>query len=48
MGSGVVVCDRSAAAAAAFDRDAAEGLFLRKALLAATAAAELTGALWCI
>ena len=41
MGSGEVVCERSAAAAAADDRDADEAELLRKADVAAMAAEEL-------
>lgn len=40
-GSGVVVMDRKAAAAAAEDREPVDGLFLRKAWLAAAAALEV-------
>lgn len=43
IGSGVVVCERSAAAAAAEESDVAEGEFLRKAEVAAIAAEELAG-----
>lgn len=41
MGSGVVVIDRKAAAAAAEDKEPVDGLFLRKAWLAAAAALEV-------
>lgn len=47
MGSGEVVWDRSAAAAAAEDSEAVEGDLLRNAALAAMAAEELGGALCC-
>lgn len=43
MGSGEVVCERSAAAAAADDRELVEAEFFRKAELAAMAAEELGG-----
>ena len=44
MGSGVVVCERKAAAAAAEEREVVEGEVLRKARLAAVAAEALGGA----
>ena len=43
MGSGEVVCDRSAAAAAAEEREVVEAEFLKKAEVAAIAAAEEVG-----
>jgi len=44
MGSGEVVCERKAAAAAADDNEVVDAEFLRKAEVAAIAADELGGA----